>query len=495
MIEDQIKVEECERLLIRKLLSLTVTILIFMIYSIPITQAAIKQGDRGAEVEELQRILISKGCLNGKVDGICGIETVNAIKKFQASHGLEVDGICGDVTFKLLTEVVDTTIEGESANDDDDPNYAIKYGMKGDDVAELQNILIALGYMNGMADGICGMSTVNAIKSFQASHGLVADGVCGTATFDAINVDAEAFMAGDKSVIAKENRNTTQPTSNSKAASVSAIQFGMHGENVADLQRKLIARGFLSGNADGVCGEKTVAAIRNFQASAGLEADGVAGALTLSRLNDSTETFSSSSSNSNEEDYPVEISRGGYAGIGSVIKPGMHGEGVVDIQQKLIKHGFLTGHADGICGARTVAAIKKFQESVGLKPDGVCGLQTYAALEDADYNLSDTSWEDEIEDTPTLGRSVYVEATAYSPFDPGAGTHTARGNIVRRGIIAVDPRFIPLGTRVYIPGYGEAIADDTGGAIIGNRIDIAFDTYHEAMRFGRQHIEIYILDN
>ncbi|MBR2179042.1 MAG: 3D domain-containing protein, partial [Selenomonadaceae bacterium] len=41
----------------------------------------------------------------------------------------------------------------------------------------------------------------------------------------------------------------------------------------------------------------------------------------------------------------------------------------------------------------------------------------------------------------------------------------------------------------------EAIADDTGGAIIGNRIDIAFDTYHEAMRFGRQHIEIYILDN
>ena len=155
----------------------------------------------------------------------------------------------------------------------------------------------------------------------------------------------------------------------------------------------------------------------------------------------------------------------------------------------------MTGHADGICGARTVAAIKKFQLSVGLKADGVCGLQTYAALEDADYNLSDTSWSDEIEETPTLGRSVYVEATAYSPFDPGAGTHTARGNVVRRGIIAVDPRFIPLGTRVYIPGYGEAIADDTGGAIKGNRIDIAFDTYDEAMRFGRQHIEIYILDN
>lgn len=480
--------------MIRKILSLTVTILILMIYSATITQAAIKQGDRGTDVAELQKMLIAKGCFSGKVDGVCGIETVNAIKKFQASYGLEVDGICGDDTFRLLTDSVDTTID--NSNDGDDPNYVIKYGMHGDDVAELQNILIALGYMNGIADGICGTSTVNAIKNFQASHGLIADGVCGVSTFDAINIDAEAFMAGDKSVIAKESRNTTSISSNIDTSNLgNVIKFGMRGEDVADLQRKLIARGFMSGVADGICGDNTVAAIRNFQASAGLEADGVAGVLTLSRLNGSTEKFNPSSSNSNAEDYSVEISGGGYAGIGSVIKPGMHGEGVADVQQKLINHGFLTGHADGICGARTVAAIKRFQLSVGLKADGVCGLQTYAALEDADYNLSDTSWSDEIKETPTIGRSVYVEATAYSPFDPGAGTHTARGNIVRRGIIAVDPRFIPLGTRVYIPGYGEAIADDTGGAIKGNRIDIAFDTYDEAMRFGRQHIEIYILDN
>ena len=473
------------------------TILILTIYSATFTQAAIKEGDRGAEVAELQRILIAKGLLDGKIDGVCGSATVNAIKKFQVIHGLEVDGICGEATFNLLTEVVDTTIDVENSNSDDDPNYAIKYGMRGDDVAELQNILIALGYMSGVADGICGSATVNAIKSFQASHGLTADGVCGTSTFDAINVDADAFMAGDDSVLANSNQSvTTQQNANTDSAVIgSVIKPGMRGEGVADLQRKLIARGFLNGDADGVCGDKTVAAIRNFQVSEGLEADGVAGVLTLSRLNNYTEVFNSNDNYTKEENYPAEISSGGYAGIGSVIKPGMHGEGVADVQRKLIEHGFLTGHADGICGSRTVAAIKRFQSSVGLKADGVCGLQTYAALENADYNISDTSWNDEVEDTPTLGRSVYVEATAYSPFDPGAGTHTARGNVVRRGIIAVDPRFIPLGTRVYIPGYGEAVADDTGGAIIGNRIDIAFDTYDEAMHFGRQHIEIYILDN
>ena len=79
-------------------------------------------------------------------------------------------------------------------------------------------------------------------------------------------------------------------------------------------------------------------------------------------------------------------------------------------------------------------------------------------------------------------------------MEPGLSLYTATGKFVRRGIIAVDPAFIPLGTHVFIPGYGEATADDIGGAIHGNRIDIAFDTIEECMSFGRQSIDIYILD-
>ncbi len=65
---------------------------------------------------------------------------------------------------------------------------------------------------------------------------------------------------------------------------------------------------------------------------------------------------------------------------------------------------------------------------------------------------------------------------------------------MRHGIIAVDPDIIPLGTHVYIPGYGDAVAEDVGGAIHGHRIDVAFDTRAEALAFGRQDIEIYIRD-
>ena len=380
---------------------LQISLVIFFLMMTFTVEAAIKLGDRGIEVEQLQKILIERGFLNGKADGICGEETVNAIKKFQSEIGLEVDGICGDETMKFLIETVDTTFET------DDENYSIKFGMKGPDVEELQNILIALGYMNGTADGYAGNLTIEAITKFQISHGLIADGICGTATFDAINAEAESFIANQNQ---SQNQNSEQ-----------------------------------------------------FQPN---------------------ENFT--------EEYPAELNNGGYAEIGAVIKIGMHGEGVKYVQQKLIEHGFLTGRADGIAGERTISAIKRFQQSVGLNADGVCGLATYAALEEADYNISDKSWNDEVDELPTLGRSVYVEATAYSPFE--GGSRTARGNVVRRGIIAVDPRFIPLGTRVYIPGYGEAVADDTGGSILGNRIDIAFDTYDEAMAFGRQHLEIYILD-
>jgi 3D (Asp-Asp-Asp) domain-containing protein len=92
---------------------------------------------------------------------------------------------------------------------------------------------------------------------------------------------------------------------------------------------------------------------------------------------------------------------------------------------------------------------------------------------------------------------MYLEATAYYPgpnnFGGGVGPKTAIGLIAKRGVVAVDPSVIKLGTHLYIEGYGEAIAGDTGGAIQGNRIDLCFDTYDEAMQFGRRSIKLYIL--
>lgn len=84
-------------------------------------------------------------------------------------------------------------------------------------------------------------------------------------------------------------------------------------------------------------------------------------------------------------------------------------------------------------------------------------------------------------------------ATAYTAGCAGCSGYTATGYRAGHGIVAVDPHVIPLGTRLYIPGYGFAIAGDTGGAIRGNRIDLGFDSLNDAIEFGRREVKVYTL--
>lgn len=93
-----------------------------------------------------------------------------------------------------------------------------------------------------------------------------------------------------------------------------------------------------------------------------------------------------------------------------------------------------------------------------------------------------------------FSRSTYMEASAYLPTDGSGAGITATGIPARRGIVAVDPDVIPLGTRLYVAGYGLALAADTGGAIVGNRIDLCMEGYYEAMRFGHRTVKVYILE-
>ncbi|HOA91502.1 MAG: ubiquitin-like domain-containing protein [Bacillota bacterium] len=94
-------------------------------------------------------------------------------------------------------------------------------------------------------------------------------------------------------------------------------------------------------------------------------------------------------------------------------------------------------------------------------------------------------------------KKITIEATAYYPGPESTGIYadgyTYTGVKAGHGIIAVDPKVIPLGTKVYIPGYGFAIAADIGGAIKGNIIDLCFDTYREAIQFGRRMVELYFV--
>jgi 3D (Asp-Asp-Asp) domain-containing protein len=90
-----------------------------------------------------------------------------------------------------------------------------------------------------------------------------------------------------------------------------------------------------------------------------------------------------------------------------------------------------------------------------------------------------------------------VEVTAYNPTDPKqtSGTGLAFDGRVARPFftIAVDPKVIPLGSMVYVPKYGWGLAHDTGGAIIGHKIDITFDNNAEAWEWGVQTLTILVI--
>lgn len=84
--------------------------------------------------------------------------------------------------------------------------------------------------------------------------------------------------------------------------------------------------------------------------------------------------------------------------------------------------------------------------------------------------------------------------TAGKESNPDGNGYTYTGVRATRGIVAVDPRVIPLHTRLYVEGYGPAVAADIGGAIKGAKIDLCFDTVAEALEWGVRPVRVYVLD-
>ncbi len=96
------------------------------------------------------------------------------------------------------------------------------------------------------------------------------------------------------------------------------------------------------------------------------------------------------------------------------------------------------------------------------------------------------------------GKTITVSATAYTANCNGCSGTTATGVNLKANpdakVIAVDPNVIPLGSKVYVEGYGYATAADTGGAIKGNKIDVFIPSHSEALQWGRKTVNVQVLN-
>lgn len=242
----------------------------------------------------------------------------------------------------------------------------LQNGSTGKEVYALQEALIYAGYFDAMPDSKYGDSTESAIKAFQEANGLKADGIAGE--------DTQRKLYGDPAVQAASEEDTSENVA--ADGSYTTLRYGDTGDDVKNMQVKLIELGYLSGSATGRFRSDTRKAVKLFQEKNSVTADGIAGKKTLALLYGSNPV----AKNPGQTTIVTADETSGSLKVGST------GDAVRTLQARLIELKYLTGSADGSFGEKTAAALRSFQQANGLTVDGVAGDKTLAAL----YNTSTT---------------------------------------------------------------------------------------------------------
>ena len=268
--------------------------------TVAVPEKGLRSGDTGTDVRTLQKRLKELKYYTGTVNGKMDSDTVKALKKFQTAHGLEADGIAGKATYAILFSddalkkgTTPTPVPTETPTPEPAQESSVwptlRKNDSGDNVAQLQEALIDLGYMTGKADGNYGAATVSAVKAFQKANGLTEDGTAGEET-------QKLLFGGSAKAAAKATATPAPKATATPTPASEVLTVGSKGSDVKDLQNKLIDLGYLSGKADGVYGTATASAVKAFQQASKLTADGVAGSKTLSKLETASASKASSSS-------------------------------------------------------------------------------------------------------------------------------------------------------------------------------------------------------
>jgi len=343
---------------------------------------SLERGDENDAVKALQARLKELGFFTDNVIGRYGPATETAVTDFQKANGLTATG---QATTGTLNKLFSSSAKNVSFLTEEEEelketyNYYLRNGNSGTKVRSLQERLIALGWLEGAADGSYGNATEYAVKAFQAKYkDLWTDGVAGP--------DTLVLLYGANAV-----------KSSTPAASV-GVTMERNDENdaVKAMQNRLKELGFFTSTSNGRFGPATEAAVIAFQTANGITASGKATATTLNKLysasaKDADDLKDSENAKEEEDDLTPEnaddIEVNGY----TTLRRGDKGEAVKQLQQTLKNRGFFSNSVTGNYGTATEAAVKAFQKKYGLKQDGVAGPATQTLLFGSSASSADTA--------------------------------------------------------------------------------------------------------
>lgn len=271
-------------------------------------------------VKDLQQRLMNLGYMEeDEPTTYYGDATSKAVQYFQRQTGRKMDGITGVDTWDALMS--------ESA-----PHYAAKLGFQGDDITKIQYRLYNLGYLteSGQINGTFDQDTETAVKKLQEVNKLTIDGTVGQTTYNLLYSDE---------------------------VKANIIALGEQSEIVKKYQNRLIALGYLSGEADGNFGLSTQNAIRAFQSRNDQVVDGYLGPDTRILMD-----------SENAKPFGMRL--------------GEQSDDVKNMQNLLVKYGYLPqDKASGYFGELTKDAVIAFQSVNGLGTDGTAGAKTLQLLQ------------------------------------------------------------------------------------------------------------------
>lgn len=316
-------------------------------------------------------------------------------------------------------------------------------------------------------EGVTNSVTVKTRKS-DVSDVLNEQGITVNAT-DKLNMPGDTELDGDGEIVVRRGKEITVVTPESEKKVVVTS---------ADTNTALLEAGYVTSNSDEI----------------NLDGVNIASSDTVEIKTVTTDEESEVSEIPFETVY--EDSSELYSGEEKVKVEGINGE--------LTKTYSVSRYADGTEKERILISEERSKEPVNkviLK--GTKTKPTATPTEKATENkTSSASVSGNSIDGHKYSKVIEMTGTAYtdSPSENGGYTVTALGTPLRKGVVAVDPSVIPLGTKVYVVSkdcsyvYGTAVAEDTGGAIKGNRIDLCIPSAAETDAFGRRSVLVYVLD-
>ena len=417
----------------------------------------LRLGSTGTAVSAMQERLAELGYFAGGISGVFDEETENAVKLFEQGYGIMQTGIATAAMQERLFSSNALVYKSDAYMEAVYSHYTkLNKGDTGSGVIAMQNRLKELGYPVEEITGIYDEATAKAVNLFYNQYGYEGR------DYAIVDLQKVLFSDGAKAYTVE----AAVEAGDASGANL-VMREGDSGTRVSQLQIRLKELGYLT-DANGRYDAVTADAVSRFQTACRMTADGVASLETQKQL------FTDDAPRSGE-----------IKQIYSKLQWGDSGEGVTNLQNRLLELGYVLDGADGLYSDSTVAAVRTFQQMAEMEQTGVASVELQELLFTEDAPLSPERQAEIAEDEA----AVHAELSTLIFGDTGANVEQLQQYLTDLEFYegTIDGQY-GAGTRLAVRSFQEALGVEMTGDASGLLMNILMSPYapHSGTKLWKQ---------